>query len=182
MPKVKKRNNFIFRLFDWSGKLFFTILYKVNNRVYMQLYPVFLRRLGVQILGRPVYIAPSVNFDANDYTKITLGDKCVISSSVRLLTHDYSVSRVAIAKGEKLVTEFRLIKPIFIGENSFVGTRSIIMPGVIIGKNVIVGAGSVVTRNIEDNMIVAGNPARIIGSIDEFWEKVKSNTEFQFYE
>lgn len=49
-----------------------------------------------------------------------------------------------------------------IGENSFIGAGAIIMPGVTIGKNSIVAAGSVVTKDVADNVIVAGNPAAII--------------------
>ena len=52
----------------------------------------------------------------------------------------------------------------YIGNNSVIGVRSIILPGVKIGNNVIVGAGSVVTKDIPDNSIVAGNPAKIIRS------------------
>lgn len=49
-----------------------------------------------------------------------------------------------------------------IGDNCFIGTRSIIMPGITIGNQVIVGAGSVVTKDVPNNCIVAGNPAKII--------------------
>lgn len=50
----------------------------------------------------------------------------------------------------------------YIGKNSFIGAGSIIMPGIRIGEQSIVGAGAVVTRNVPDNTVVAGNPAKII--------------------
>ena len=50
----------------------------------------------------------------------------------------------------------------YIGDYCFIGVRSIIMPGVKIGNEVIVGAGSVVTKDISNNCIVAGNPAKVI--------------------
>ncbi len=53
-------------------------------------------------------------------------------------------------------------KPIKIGNDVWIGGGSIILPGVTIGNNVVIGAGSVVTKNIEDNVVIAGNPARVI--------------------
>lgn len=60
---------------------------------------------------------------------------------------------------------------IVIGNNVMIGADSIILPGVTIGNNVIVGAGSVVTKNIDDGVVVAGNPAKVIGSFDKIAEK-----------
>lgn len=53
-------------------------------------------------------------------------------------------------------------KPIIVGNDVWIGTRSIILPGVRIGNHVIIGAGSVVTKDVPDWAIVAGNPARIL--------------------
>jgi len=53
-------------------------------------------------------------------------------------------------------------KPVEIGEHSWIGTHSVILMGVKIGKNVTIGAGSIVIKNIPDNAVVMGNPARII--------------------
>jgi len=168
----KKHNSLIQRGIDYFGHLVFSLLCKVNSRLYKQLYPFFLRWLGIQVKGQPVFIAPNAFFDSSDYSLITLHSDCVISGYVRLLTHDYSVSRVAVAKGMDLTREFRLMKGIEIGKNAFIGTRSLIMPGVKIGENAIVGAGSVVTRDVEANTIVVGNPAKKISTIDEYWDKI----------
>ena len=58
-----------------------------------------------------------------------------------------------------------------IGNNVFIGTRAIILPGVRIGSNVVIGAGAVVSRDVPDNSICAGNPAKVIGYYDDFKSK-----------
>jgi acetyltransferase-like isoleucine patch superfamily enzyme len=114
------------------------------------------------------FIAPSVSFDGNDYSLITIGDATTISLDVVLLTHDYSIS-----KGLKLLDPSlngRFLKPISVGNNCFIGMRTIILPGTSIGNNVIVGAGSVVKGKFPDNVVICGNPAKIICSTEE-WAK-----------
>ena len=145
----------------------------INPGKYKIKYPLFLREIGINIsesyyASRHGYIAPSVSFDANDYSLISIGDATTISSDVVFLTHDYS-----IAKGLKLIDpklNGRFLKPISVGSNCFIGMRTILLPGTILGDNVIVGAGSVVKGTFPDNVIIAGNPARIISKTDE-WAK-----------
>jgi acetyltransferase-like isoleucine patch superfamily enzyme len=59
-------------------------------------------------------------------------------------------------------------------DNVFIGSGSVIMPNVRIGPNVIVAAGSIVTKDVPEVVIVAGIPAKVIGSFDDFYEKHKS--------
>lgn len=54
---------------------------------------------------------------------------------------------------------------------AYVGAHAQIMPGVTIGEGAMVAAGSIVTKSVPDGMVVAGNPARIICSVDEFLER-----------
>ena len=60
-----------------------------------------------------------------------------------------------------------------IGNNVNVGWNAIIMPGVTIGNNCIVGAGAIVNKDVPDNSVVAGVPARVIETIEEYVEKNK---------
>ena len=91
----------------------------------------------------------------------------------------YSMGQVEILEGATIAQEaylctgthdlhnasFRLITDkITVGAHAFVGARAMILPGVSIGKNAVVGAQAVVTKNIQENEIVAGNPARVIGN------------------
>jgi maltose O-acetyltransferase len=69
------------------------------------------------------------------------------------------------------------IGKIKIGNNCFIGARAFIMPGVIIGHNSIVGAGSIVSKSVPPNVVVAGNPARVICTIAEYETKLKSTFE-----
>jgi hypothetical protein len=55
--------------------------------------------------------------------------------------------------------------PVRIGDGSWLGARAMVLPGVTIGKRVVVAAGSVVTRDVPDDVLVAGNPARVVRAL-----------------
>lgn len=59
-----------------------------------------------------------------------------------------------------------IAKPITIGDNVWTGGNAVVMMGVTIGRNAVIGAGSVVTKDIPDNAVAVGNPARVIRYID----------------
>ena len=105
-----------------------------------------------------------VSFGSEPYL-IEIGDHVQITSGVKLFTHGGSwIFRKEYPK----LDFFGKIK---IGNNVYVGNNAMIMPGVSIGNNCIIGSGSIVTRSIPDNSIVAGNPARIVGNINDFLVK-----------
>lgn len=68
-------------------------------------------------------------------------------------------------------------KEIIIGDDVWIGGNVVINPGVTIGSNVVIGSGSIVTHDITDNVVAAGNPCRIIRKIDDqdkrYWEKLR---------
>ena len=67
--------------------------------------------------------------------------------------------------------KFDCFGKVVIGDYVYVGTNSLIMPGVTIGSNVLIAAGSVVTKSVPSNVVVGGNPAKILCSIDEYIER-----------
>jgi acetyltransferase-like isoleucine patch superfamily enzyme len=94
---------------------------------------------------------------------ISIGDRVTITSGVTILTHDGATWLVRDAAGRR----YRYA-PVAIGNDVFVGVNSIIMPGVRIDDHVIVAAGSVVTKSVPANSVVAGCPAKVIGSFEDY--------------
>lgn len=100
------------------------------------------------------------NFQANfdcvllDSGKINIGDNCLMACGV----HIYS-ARMHTKDNEEYC---EVAKPVTIGNNCWIGGQTVICPGVTIGDNVTIGAGAVVTEDIPSNVVVGGNPAKII--------------------
>ena len=112
-------------------------------------------------------IKVGANFFANydclflDNGRITIGDNCFIAPGVHIYTTNHPLN------AHERLTGVEYTKPVNIGHNVWIGGRSIINPGVTLGNNVVVASGSVVTKNIPDNVLVGGNPAKIIKTLDE---------------
>jgi maltose O-acetyltransferase len=90
-----------------------------------------------------------------DTMKITIGSNVFFGPNVQVYTATHPLDAI-----ERRTVEFS--KPVTIGNDCWIGGGSIILPGVTIGSGVTVGAGSVVTKNVPDNVLVAGNPAKIV--------------------
>lgn len=116
----------------------------------------FVRWGGVRLTGKRYFIARDVQFDTMYPQNITLHDDVHLTAGVSILTHRLDTSNPDL---DDIHWKEGHIE---IGEHSFVGTGSIITGNVRIGRSVIIGAGSVVTKDIPDNEIWAGNPARFI--------------------
>lgn len=101
---------------------------------------------------------------------VSIGNNVSITHGVIILTHDYSWS-VLKRKSSKKGIILGAQSPVKIGSNVFIGMNSVITRGVEIGDNVIIGAGSVVTHNCESDAVYAGNPAKKIMTLEEFFSK-----------
>ena len=107
------------------------------------------------------------NFFANynltilDVGKVKIGANAQIAPNVSIYTAGHPVHP------ESRNTGYEYGIPITIGDNVWIGGSVTILPGVTIGSNVVIGAGSVVTRDLPDNVIAAGNPCRVLRTITE---------------
>ncbi len=106
---------------------------------------------------------------------IKLGDNVHIASNVGFVTHDiahlmlnHSELAKSVGGGKRFQEKLGCIE---IGSNVFVGSGTRILYNVKIGSNVVIGSGSVVNRDIPDNSVAAGIPARVIGSFEDFVAK-----------
>ena len=132
------------------------------------------------------------NFFANynctilDVAKVTIGDNCLFAPNVSIYTAGHPVHP------DTRNTMYEYGISVSIGDNVWVGGNVVICPGVHIGNNAVIGAGSVVTKDIPDNVIAAGNPCRVIREIteadrklyfrdrefdEEAWEDVQKRTQ-----
>ena len=98
---------------------------------------------------------------------IEIGKNCRITAEVIILAHDYSYA-VLRPEYHCMPRKAGVTK---VGDNVFVGMKSIILMGSQIGNNVIIGAGAVVSGNIPDNVVVAGNPAKVVCTLDDYYER-----------
>jgi len=159
------------RIFLLGFKIFIKIfvVYDVifHTRIQQKSFYWYLKKKGIKINGEPCFISTDVFFDINNYGEINIGKGVVISLNVIILIHDYSISKAMVANDETLKEGCVIVKSVSIGKNVFIGAGSIILPGTKIGDNVIVGAGTVVRGNISNNVVITGNPCKVVRTIEE---------------
>ena len=102
---------------------------------------------------------------------ISLGENVYITDGVKFITHDGGTLLF-----RHMIPDLEITKPIVIGNNVYLGNNVILLPGVTIGDNVVIGAGAVVTKDIPDNSVAVGVPARVIKSTDEYLLKLQQES------
>lgn len=127
------------------------------------------RRNLVHAMGEDCSVQTNVTMTDPGYVR--LGNNVRLSGCV-LFGHDGSVNMLKRAYGCGLDR----VGKIDIRDNVFVGHGAIVLPGVTIGPNAIVAAGAVVSRDVPPNSIVAGVPARRVGDLDEYVERLRRQT------
>lgn len=129
----------------------------------------YLRSEGMRIgTGTKLFSKPSaVLIDLTRPWLIEIGKNVQITIGVKILTHGYDWSVLKGKYGEVLGSAGKVT----IGDNCFIGMNTVILKGTTIGNNTIIGAGSVVTGGYPSDCVIAGNPAKVICSLDEYREK-----------
>src|SRR5690554_1168330 len=151
----------MFHLNFLAVRKFVSLLEKVRNAciIHLRGKEYYAKYLGVE-MGRNCSIHTK-HFGTEPFL-IKIGDNVTIGGDVKFITHDGS--------GSLFGRMFRYRK-IMIGNNVFIGMNTLVLLGVEIGDNVIVGAGSVLTKSVPSNSVVAGNPAKIITTFDDYVTK-----------
>jgi len=138
---------------------------------------MWLRRLckkGLEV-GADCRLFGFPSFGSEPYL-VSIGNHVTVAAGVAFLTHDGGTWVFRSRPEFENVIRYGRIR---VNDNCFIGNRAIILPNVTIGPNSIVGAGAVVTHDVPPNTIVAGVPARIVTSLDEYAERcLKENPSY----
>lgn len=129
-----------------------------SSKGHLYLEPNFRCDYGVNIhVGEHFY----ANFDCVilDVAEVRFGDHCMLGPQVGIYTATHPIDPHERRGG------LELGRPITIGNNAWIGGHAVINPGVALGDNVVVASGAVVTKSFGSNVVLAGNPARVIKAI-----------------
>jgi maltose O-acetyltransferase len=96
-----------------------------------------------------------------DVMQVTIGSRTLFGPNVQIYTATHPMNWKVRASGAEFA------KPVVIGHDVWVGGSAVICPGVTIGDRTVIGAGSVVTKDIPTDVFAAGNPCRVIRSLDD---------------
>lgn len=142
------------------------LLYK--ERASSDTYKKYLQDKGIMVgKGTHFYAPKTTEIDVTRPYLIEIGEYVHITHGVTMLTHGYDWS---VIRG-KTYDMYGSAGPIHIGNNVFIGANSTILKGVTIGNNVIIGAGSLVNKDIPNDCVAAGNPIKVICSLEEYRQK-----------
>ena len=160
--KRTRRLNQALNQVDWSD---FEAIKKIAKELLGKsedvfIYPPFYCDYGTNIQVGKNFFA-NYNCTILDVAKVVIGDNCQLAPNVSIYTAGHPLHP------DTRNTAYEYGIAVTIGDNVWIGGNTVILPGVHIGSNTVIGAGSVVTKDIPDWVIAAGNPCRVIRSITE---------------
>lgn len=160
--KRTRRLNQALNQADWSD---FEAIKKIAKELLGKsedvfIYPPFYCDYGTNIQVGKNFLA-NYNCTILDVAKVVIGDNCQLAPNVSIYTAGHPLHP------DTRNTAYEYGIAVTIGDNVWVGGNTVICPGVHIGSNTVIGAGSVVTKDIPDWVVAAGNPCRVIRKITE---------------
>ena len=135
------------------------IMTKVNHVKYA-------KKIGVN-MGDRIHLYGTIGWGTEPWI-ISLGSNVYITNGVRFITHD---GGTLLFRDQ--IPDLEITKPIIIGNDVYIGNNVLLLPGVRVGNRVIIGAGAVVTKDIPDNSVAVGIPAKVIKTVDQYLEKAQ---------
>ncbi len=131
----------------------------------------YYRSIGMKVGENVSFISPP--HTSSEPYLISIGDNTTISFEVAFVTHDAATRVIRhLPDGDPETVIYGYIS---VGKNCFIGCRTTILPNVTIGDNTIIGACSLVNQSIPSGVVAAGNPCKVICTIDEYREKHKDD-------
>ena len=155
---IQKYNKIPVNNIDALDNLAKVILGSTGNKIRIK--PPFYCDYGYNIHVGENFFA-NYNLTILDTANISIGDNVKIGPNVNIYAACHPID------GDLRASGIEFSKSVTIGNNVWIGGNTVVNPGVVIGDNTVIGSGSVVTKNIPDNVVAAGNPCKIIRLITE---------------
>lgn len=141
-----------------------TICTKIDPNAYAE-------RIGVNLGKNVKFYAMKAGMFSTEPWLITIGNDCFITANCQFVTHDGGTLIL-----RKEIPDLEITEPITIGNDVYIGLNSTILAGTKIGNRCIIGACSLVKGEFPDNSVIAGVPARVIKTVDEYLEQIKTKS------
>jgi len=144
--------------------------YKCDSKSFIK----HLNKIGAIVSEQVYFVSPKdTTIDETRPYLIEIGKNVTITEGCKILTHGFDWSVLKVKYADVIGSAGKVC----IKDNCFIGVNSIILKGVSIGPNSIVGAGSVVTKDIPPNTVAAGNPCKVICTLEDYYKKRKDSYE-----
>ena len=150
------------------------LCFKINHTMpYTEEYDALVKELFVDNIGENSRVMPPMTVIRGNNVKIgknvsvmnnalfmaaggiTIEDDVLVAANTQLISNNHDLHDHAVL----------ICKPIHLKRNCWIGAGATILPGVTVGENAVVGAGAVVTKDVDDNTVVGGNPAKVLKRI-----------------
>ena len=152
-------------------KIFAIIRYMINL-VWTKISPIgYAKHLGVNLGNNVRFYGMKPTMFSTEPWLITIGNDCYITANCLFVTHDGGTLIL-----RKEVPDLELTAPIEIGNDVYIGVNTTILPGTKVGNRCIIGACSLLKGEYPDNSVIAGVPAKVIKTTDEYLEQAKQNS------